>query len=622
MTQHEDQRKVKLKSRREALVMRQQRVELSQAELEGILEHARDGALSEEEFATLKGAMETLAFLTQELEKKSVSVARLKELLFGAATETTAKVIEKVLAQVEQDPALASTPAEGLSGSSPGAPQQGAGAPAKGTAGVAEGKGHGRNGAAAYTGVKRVKVAVGTLQAGDACPKCTKGKVYASCTPGLLVRLTGQAPVGGAVYELEKLRCSLCGEMFSAEAPAGIGDAKYDAPSAAMIGLLKYGAGVPFHRLERLQEDLGIPLPAATQWEIVSASAAVLAPAHQELIHQAAQGQILHNDDTTMKVLALSDGAKEPVDAQAKREGAAPPQAAPAHDAADADPASEPAHVAGQSSPPAGAESTPAGERKGVFTSGIVSKNGDHQIALFFTGHKHAGENLFDLLQKRSEELGPPIQMCDALSRNMPKELETILANCLAHGRRRFVEVAGSFPEECVYVLKVFRDVYHNDALAREQGMSAQERLSFHQTHSGPRMAELEAWMARQIETRQVEPNSSLGEAMAYLRKHWNELTLFLRVANAPLDNNICERALKKAILHRKSSYFYKTPNGARVGDLFMSLIHTCELNGTNPFEYLTALMEHAVELAAAPAHWMPWDYRATLASSQGRPAG
>jgi transposase len=622
MGQREDQRKVKLQSRREALTMRQRlRVELSVAELEGILEHARRGALSDEEFATLKGAMETLAFLTQELEKKSVSVARLKELLFGATTETTAQVIKKVLEQVGGNPASPSATEPGQVGH--GAPENSPGQSESGVDGPA--KGHGRNGAAAYTGVKRVKVAIGKLQAGDSCPKCAKGKVYASCEPGLLVRLTGQAPVGGAVYELEKLRCSLCGEMFSAEAPAGIGQAKYDAPSAAMIGLLKYGAGVPFYRLERLQEGLGIPLPAATQWEIVAQSAAVLAPAHGELIHQAAQGQVLHNDDTTMKVLALGDAAKEPVDAQGAtdtREDAAAPQAARAHQAAGARPAGEPADVAEQSPPPTGAQTTQAGERKGVFTSGIVSKTGDHRIALFFTGHKHAGENLLDLLQQRSSELGPPIQMCDALSRNMPKELETILANCLAHGRRKFVEVAGSFPEECIYVLKVFRDVYHNDALAREHGMSPQERLTFHQTHSGPRMAELEAWMATQIEERKVEPNSSLGEAIAYLRKHWNELTLFLRVANAPLDNNICERALKKAILHRKNSYFYRTANGARVGDLFMSLIHTCELNHANPFEYLTALQEHAGELAAAPAQWMPWNYRATFQSSQGRPAG
>jgi hypothetical protein len=411
-----------------------------------------------------------------------------------------------------------------------------------------------------------------------------------------MVRLTGQAPIGGTVYELEKLRCGLCGEVFSAPVPEGVGEEKYDPESAAMIALLKYGTGLPFHRLERLQEDLGIPLPAATQWEIAAQTAGVLAPALTEMIHHAAQGEILHNDDTTMKVLALGQAAAEPAAA-----------------------AVEPTGVAASGHTDAGG----AGEtRKGVFTSGIVSKTGDHQIALFFTGHKHAGENLFELLQQRSSELGPPIQMCDALSRNVPAALRTLLANCLAHGRRRFVDVAGSFPNECLQVLAVLKDVYHNDAIAKGRGMSPEERLRFHQAQSGSRMAELQAWMEAQITQRKVEPNSGLGEAIAYMRKHWDKLTLFLRVPGAPLDNNICERALKKAILHRKGAYFYKTLNGARVGDLFMSLIHTCELNDTNPFHYLTELQKHAQEMAAAPGQWMPWNYIHALASGQSLPSG
>ena len=110
------------------------------------------------------------------------------------------------------------------------------------------------------------------------------------------------------------------------------------------------------------------------------------------------------------------------------------------------------------------------------------------------------------------------------------------------------------------------------------------------------------------------EPNSGLGQAISYLLRHWEKLTLFLREAGAPIDNNLVERALKKAILHRKNSLFYKTRNGARMGDLFMSLIHTCELNGVNPFDYLTELQRHAEELKQSPSEWMPWNYRETLA--------
>ena len=506
----------------------QHRVELSRKDLEAILEHAQ-AALSQEEFATLKGALETLEFLTRELEKKSVSVQRLKQWLFGATTETTAKVIEKILERAATDKPPAAEGTEAGPATKP--------------------RGHGRNGAAAYGGARTIQVPLATLRAGDACPSCVKGRVYASCEPGLIVRLTGQAPIGGVVYELQKLRCSLCGEVFSAEAPQGVGQDKYDAESAAMIGLLKYGVGLPFHRLQRLQQGLGIPLPAATQWEIVAEAAGILAPALGELIRLAAQGDVLHNDDTTMKVLALSGAAAGP----------APPTAQPAEDRG-------------------GPEQ--AGGRVGVFTSGIVSK-----VAV-------------------------------------PQELKTLLAHCLAHGRRRFVDVAGSFPQECIQVLQILKDVYRNDAIAKGQGMSPEQRLHFHQAHSGPRMADLDAWMAGQIEQRKVEPNSGLGEAIAYMRKHWKELTLFLRVPGAPLDNNVCERALKKAILHRKNSYFYRTENGARVGDLFMSLIHTCELNDANPFRYLTELQKHAPELAATPADWMPWNYLRTLESASSLPSG
>ena len=121
------------------------------------------------------------------------------------------------------------------------------------------------------------------------------------------------------------------------------------------------------------------------------------------------------------------------------------------------------------------------------------------------------------------------------------------MANCLAHGRRQFVDVADRFPEECRHVLEALAVVYHNDAVARKQNLSPQARLEFHQAHSGPTMEELRLWLVQQFDQRRVEPNSALGGAIAYLLKRWDKLTLFLRVPGAPLDNNLCERALKKA---------------------------------------------------------------------------
>jgi transposase len=531
-----------------------ERIDLDQSELEAILERAKTTPMSAEEYDKLHAAIETLVFLTTELEKKRVSVQRLKQLLFGATTETTRKVMKKILDEAGKD-----DPSNDKAGQEPEVPSKP--------------KGHGRNGADAYVGAEKVCVPHESLKPGDPCPSCKKGTVYESVEPGRLVRIRGQAPLGATVYELQKLRCHLCGEIFTARSPAGVGTEKYDAESASMIALLKYGSGLPFNRLERLQGSLGLPLPAATQWDIVKHSAGRIEAALEELIRQAAQGQVVHNDDTTMKVLALGN-----------------PDAAPL-----------------------ASETSSGPDRKGVFTSGIVSILDGHRIALFFTGHRHAGENLAAVLRQRASELDRPIQMCDALSRNMPKELQTILAHCLAHGRRQFVDVAVNFPEECLYVLQILKVVYTNDALAKEQGMSPEQRLTSHQTQSGPKMDELKAWLVAQFEEKKVEPNSGLGKAIAYMRKHWDQLTLFLRQPAAPLDNNLCEQALKKAILHRKNAYFYKTENGAHVGDLFMSLIHTCELNGINPFDYLTQLLKHTDELAAHPADWMPWNYQDTL---------
>lgn len=551
------------------------RVEVNMEELEALLERAKAAPLSEADYARLKSVLETLGYLTHLLEDRKTTIQKLRQLLFGASTEKTRNALKK-------DPDETATKTGDKDGQEHRSPPKGPGSEPQPESGKKP-KGHGRNGAGSYTGATKVKVGHQSLKPGDACPECRKGKVYASVQPAFLVRIIGQAPIGATVYEIEKLRCNLCLEVFTAPAPEGVGEDKYDATSGSMIALLKYGSGVPFYRLEHLQGSLGIPLPASTQWDIVREVAGIVDPAHKELIRQAAQGEVLHNDDTTVKILALMK---------------------------DRPPGEESAEESGDDP-----------ERTGVFTSGIVSTREGRKIALFFSGHKHAGENLADVLAHRASELGPPIQMCDALSRNLPEEFEVILGNCTAHGRRKFVDVAGSFPAECRYVLETLAEVYRNDALAREQGMSPGERLALHQARSGPLMDELEKWLKDQIAERKVEPNSGLGKAISYMKNHWKKLTLFLRVPGAPLDNNICERALKKVILHRKNALFFKTTNGAHVGDLFMSLIHTCELSGVDPFGYLTELQRHAGELSLNPQNWMPWNYRETLERSSASPA-
>ena len=484
--------------------------------------------------------------MTARLDAQTLTIEDLRQLLGRRTTEKTRRVLPGVRGQTKP-------PRPSPAGSEPRA---------------APSPGHGRNGAAAYTGARQVVVASATVHAGDPCPACGTGKVYVA-PPRRLVRIVGQAPLTATVYALEKLRCNLCGERFGAEPPAGVGVEKYDARAASLIALLKYGNGMPFHRLAALQGHLEMPLPASTQWEILAETAPVLQPAFDALIAHAAQGEVLHNDDTSMRVLTL----RREID-----------EAAPT-----------------------------ASARTGIFTSGIVATRDAHRIALFFTGRAHAGENLATILAQRSPTAPAPIQMSDALARNiptLPSGLAVIAANCLAHGRRQVVQVVAQFPEACAHMLDALGEVYGYEAEAARRGLSPEGRRCWHQDQSGPVLASLKDWMTAQFSERRVEPNSSLGKAMRSLLRHWPKLTRFLEVAGAPIDNNICERALKMAIRNRKNAYFYTTPHGAEVGDLFMSLIHTCELAGANPFAYLTALQQHADLVATQASAWMPWNYR------------
>jgi transposase len=551
-------------------------IEIDMKDLDETLRRVEAKDLRDDDYETIRTLGAAYIDLFNLLKDKNTSLSRLRKILFGASTEKTKSVIgggndQKAPSSQAVSAGATDIGGEGISSAIASEAKFVDKSPSKG---------HGRNGANAYTGAEKVIVSHESLQPGDPCPECDKGTVYETGRPGVLVRITGRPPIQAKVYQLQKLRCNLCGVVFTAEAPEGIGSEKYDAASGSMIALMKYGSGMPFNRSQGLQANAGGPLPASTQWDIVFAKARRIESAFEELIRQAAEGDVVYNDDTTVKILEM-------MGRRAKEQSFA-------EDGEDDSAGKEPSR------------------RTGIFTSGIVSTKEGRRIALFLSGRKHAGENLADVLRKRAEALDAPIQMCDALSRNLPAEMKTIVANCLAHGRRQFVDVFEQFPDECRYVLESLAIIYRNDAIARERNLSPAARRHFHQMESGPTMAELHAWLTKQLDERLVEPNSSLGRAISYMLKHWERLTLFLRVPGAPLDNNICERALKRAILHRKNALFYKTCRGARVGDLYMSLIHTCELCKANPVDYLTELDRHAGEVSADPQHWMPWNYRQT----------
>ncbi len=513
-------------------------VELSTAELEQLLAEIHP-LLPPASYALIQSLLRTLVWVMGLLEQKQTTIARLRRLIFGEKTEKARKIFPDAF--------------QAAAGSQEPKPKR---------------KGHGRKGANDYRGAHRVKVPHPKLHIGDLCPKCLNGKLYLFSKPAQIVRIIAQPIFQATIFELERLRCALCGALFTAPAPPEAGEGKHDSSVGTMLAVLRYGMGQPMYRTDKWQSHFGVPLAASTQWKLIAAAAPTPLIVYEALVDFAANGSLIHTDDTTMRVHGLRQEISEKEDS-----------------------------------------------RTGIFTTGLISRIGQHQIALFFTGQKHAGENFDLILKRRMAGLDKPIHMCDGLLRNISKEFETILCNCLCHGRRQVVDVAENFPEQSRKIIEILAEVYRVDDQAKQQQLSDADRLLLHQTQSKPLLDELHLWMRQQLDQKQVEPNSGLGQAINYLLRRWEPLTRFLSVPGAPLDNNAAERGLKMAILHRKNSLAFLTLRGARVGDVFMSLIHTCELNRTNPFDYLMALQQNAAAVSHAPTKWLPWNYCAALES-------
>jgi len=358
------------------------------------------------------------------------------------------------------------------------------------------------------------------------------------------------------------LRCSACQERYVASLPEGVSENRYETSADVAIVLAKYGAKLPCYRLAQMQESCGVPVSESVMFERSEQVADQVLPVYLSLKKEAANGEVIHTDDTAVKIFSC---LKEDQEA--------------------------------------------AAERRATNTSGMVVKTKDgHLIALYASGRRHAGENLDQLLDGRDEELGPPIQMADAAAVNWKGKHQRIEAKCWAHARRKFIEIEENFPVACGVVFEAIGKVYGYET--ETVGMSAEDRLRHHQAKSGPVIAELYRWIEEQFGQKLVEPNSSLGQALRYLHRHRKELTKFLSLAKIPLDNNAAERALKPVVLMRKNSMFYKSEHGASISDLLMSLIESCQLNEVNAWHYFLTLVSRTAEVRKNPSAFLPWNYQ------------
>jgi transposase len=557
------------------------RLDFNPEEIEALVYRLDHKCLREEDYPLLMEVLRAMIWLSFSLQEKELSIKRLRT-IFGVKTESAEKLLKLAHGQSlkikeGQDPARdenqldkeksnqeeQNTPdGETRLNEDSKEPSESEGK---------KSKNHGHRPSSDYTRANVIDVANQALKKGDTCPECLKGRLF-QLKSGTVIRIVGQPWLQVEIYKPERLRCSLCGRVFTANLPEECNTgSRADDSAKAIVALLKYRGGVPFYRQSQVQEILGAPISASEIWQMTEDVANSLQPIYSILLKEAAEAELFHNDDTKARILSRIKELKE-------------------------------------------AEDKP--KRTGTVTTCILAvlQNIGVQIALFFTGWKHAGENLDDLLNKRPSNLPKPTQQCDALSHNVPPTQETDLSNCLAHLRRKFYELVDVWTKEVVKIISFFVCIFKNDD---EAPKDLQERLKWHQEKSTPVMNEIKKYCNDLVNEKKVEPNSSLGKAIAYLNNHWEAFTLFLRIPGVPLTNNDTERLLKRSVLNRKNAYFFKNETGAKIADILMSFIETCILNHKNPYNYLLAVQQYQSDVRQNPQLWLPWFYENRLKDLQ-----
>lgn len=557
---------------------------LSSRQVEELESRIRSSSLDQEDTDTLLGLLAFVLWLQERLSCAKLSIKRLKK-LFGFTSETRKKDKDgqgpkkpdaAEMSETSTDSAETvpnSEPTHELASKNPAEPNWD------------PSQNHGRYGADDYTGCEIIEVPFTdeVLKNGQ-CPSCAEHNTEANLTyikPRVVVLLDAQPIISGERYQLQKARCTLCQAYFTADMPATVVERpKYSCRCSSAIAINHYIAGMPFKRLEMLQEAQGVPLSDSTQYDLmVKLYQSVIIYVVQALRICAANGDMKYYDDTPGRIL---EQMRLNLQAKSKK------------------------------------------EKKGVHATALLSEYQGQRIYLFDTNTLPAGKQLKNLLSARTVD-NDFITMSDASASNFPMLDEDLMASwiiclCLSHGRRRFVELLGEQDADIEFILDVISEVYGNDRYCKDNKLSPDERLLYHQKHSAPIMEAMRIWFNNLLLFKKVEPNSRLGNAIIYMLKHWEWLTQFLRVAGAPLDNNICEQAIKIVIRYRKNSLFYRTFYGASIGDAIMSVLYTAKYAGANIFDYLNTLQENEQAVQENPESWLPWNYEQTLMSLDESP--
>lgn len=567
-------------------------IDISEAELNALIERIEEAiafnlALKTDDYRLLINALGTLATMHERLQSNDLTLRKLRKLLGIVCASEKGKDLKS--GTDESSDSQDKDPAD----TSPDKPRKPRPKPRKPPT-------------TAPVPPERIDHPMSTLQRGECCPECARGKVYKH-EPAVLLRITGHSPYSAQRHICEQMRCNGCGQVFTADLPAEVladGGPRqmYGNSARSAMCLYKYFSGEPFYRQQSLQNLFGIHLVASTIFEQCEYVANDLQPIWRVILSLAANAGVFHIDDTTHRILDQK-GLHKPRRGSDKLQW-----------------------------------------RTGVYTSAMLALYEEHddngvqitrRLVLFQTSIGHAGEWADEVLAPRCVGLPAPTIMSDALSSNRVSVTEVIEARCNVHCRRNFVEVRAHYLQAVDAILDLYKQVWINDAHCREQSYSDEQRQHYHFAHSLPVMQTLKHWyemslleeppVATAIATAgntgavefapmpttliNVEPNSNLGKAIAYFLNHYVALTRFCHIPGIPIDNNEIERMIKLPVRNRKNAGFFKTQAGAWIGDMLTSMIAICQENAVNAFDYLTAVQCNRDAVRADPEQWLPWNY-------------
>ena len=543
-------------------------IKLTKKEIESLQLRLQERELTDDDIVIINAVLDLNFWVQEELAGSKLSIKRLQK-LFGFTTERNSKPQPANNPNNENQSVAPrdEEPDESIDLSQEGSQWD-------------EEKNHGRLAASDYTGLSIEAISHSDeLIASGSCPECaasnSDGKLY-RLPPSSVILLESQPLISGTHYQLERSRCRLCSQYFTAKMPPEHqGQPKYASSCYTQIAIWHYYAGVPFKRLEMLQLAQGVPLSDATQYDLMkSMYHNVVEPVVSALRQEAADSTMLFFDDTSATIVEQTLENKR---AETKK------------------------------------------DKSAIHATALLAENNGHKICLFDTGTEPAGKSMKKLLKQR-KSAKPFKTMSDASPVNFEDLEDNLMAKwiislCLVHSRRKFHELLADEDQEIQLVLDIMSKVYQNERHCKQGKLNDEERLLYHQKHSEPLMAALFTWLNNLILHKEVEPNSRFGQAIIYLLKRWEHFTQFLKQPGVALDNNPCEQTIKVLIRYRNNSKIYRTFFGATIGDAYMSLIHTAILAKVNVFDYLNQLQAHHEMVQIHPRRWLPWCYLETLAT-------